>query len=101
MPQDSKPGEVDLHGLFVKEAIEHTDEAIQAAQRRGDSEVHLIVGMCMGVMHERFGQLFLFFPNSFPVIGKGLHSPHHQAKLKPAVEELLDKYGPLLYSYQI
>ena len=44
--QDSKSGEVDLHGLFVKEAIERTDEAIQAAQQRGDTEIQLIVGMC-------------------------------------------------------
>jgi hypothetical protein len=42
--QDSKPGEIDLHGLYVKEAIEHTDRALEEAKRRGDSEVHLIVG---------------------------------------------------------
>jgi hypothetical protein len=42
--QDSKPGEIDLHGLYVKEAIEHTDQALQQAKQRGDSEVHLIVG---------------------------------------------------------
>ena len=48
--QDSKPGEVDLHGLFVKEAIEHTDEAIQAAQQRGESEIHLIVGACIAAL---------------------------------------------------
>ena len=41
---DSQPGEIDLHGLFVKEAIEYTDQAILAAQSRGDSEIHLIVG---------------------------------------------------------
>ena len=41
---DSQPGEIDLHGLFVKEAIEYTDQAILSAQSRGDSEIHLIVG---------------------------------------------------------
>ena len=41
---DSAPGEVDLHGLYVKEAVEYTDRAIQDAQRRGDGEIHLIVG---------------------------------------------------------
>ena len=44
VPQDSGPNEVDLHGLFVKEAIEYTERAIQEAQRRGDAEIHLIVG---------------------------------------------------------
>lgn len=38
------PGEVDLHGLYVKEAIAFTDRAIQEARSRGDSEIHLIVG---------------------------------------------------------
>ncbi|KAJ7262267.1 hypothetical protein B0H12DRAFT_1105043 [Mycena haematopus] len=60
---DSKPGEIDLHGLYVKEAIDHTDKAIQEAKNRGDSELHLIVG-------------------------KGLHSQGHVAKIKPAIEEL-------------
>ena len=41
---DSQPGEIDLHGLYVKESIEYTDKAILEAQRRGDSEIHLIVG---------------------------------------------------------
>ncbi|KAJ7084298.1 cytoplasmic protein [Mycena belliarum] len=61
--KDSKAGEIDLHGLYVKEAIEHTDQAIQEAKQRGDSELHLIVG-------------------------KGLHSPGGAGKLKPAIEEL-------------
>lgn len=42
---DSKPGEVDLHGLYVKEAITHSDQAIIEAKQRGDSNVHFIVGM--------------------------------------------------------
>jgi len=64
---DSGPNEIDLHGLYVKEAIMHTDQSIQDARRRGDSELHLIVG-------------------------KGLHSPHQAAKLKPAIEELMRKH---------
>jgi len=40
---DSHPGEIDLHGLYVKEAIDYTDRSIQEAQSRGDSEIHLIV----------------------------------------------------------
>ncbi|KAJ7132840.1 cytoplasmic protein [Mycena crocata] len=65
--KDSKPGEIDLHGLYVKEAIEHTDRALQEAKQRGDSELHLIVG-------------------------KGLHSQGGAAKIKPAIEELMQKH---------
>ncbi|KAJ7733758.1 hypothetical protein DFH07DRAFT_845337 [Mycena maculata] len=65
--EDSKPGEIDLHGLYVKEALEHTDRALQEAKQRGDSELHLIVG-------------------------KGLHSPGGAAKIKPAIEELMQKH---------
>jgi hypothetical protein len=42
--QDSGPGEIDLHGLFVKEAIDYTDKAIEAAKRRGDTTIKIIVG---------------------------------------------------------
>jgi len=62
------PGEVDLHGLYVKEAIMFADRVIQDAKQRGDPELRLIVG-------------------------KGLHSPHGVAKLKPAVEDLMQKHG--------
>jgi len=65
---DSQPGEVDLHGLYVKEAIACTDECISEARARGDKEVRLIVG-------------------------KGIHSPNHAAKLKPAIEELILKHN--------
>ncbi|KAI0949644.1 hypothetical protein AcW1_009191 [Taiwanofungus camphoratus] len=66
--KDSKPGEVDLHGLYVKEAITYTDRAIQEARQKGDSKLHLIVG-------------------------KGLHSPNGIAKLRPAIEDLMRKHG--------
>jgi len=65
--KDSKPGEIDLHGLYVKEAIARTDQAIQEAKQRGSSELHLIVG-------------------------KGLHSKGGAAKIKPAIEELMQKH---------
>ncbi|KAB5595180.1 Alpha-1,2-mannosyltransferase [Ceratobasidium theobromae] len=64
---DSAPNELDLHGLYVKEAIARTEAAVQAAQNRGDEEIHIIVG-------------------------KGLHSQGHVAKLKPAIEDLMVKY---------
>ncbi|KAF9227306.1 DUF1771-domain-containing protein [Gyrodon lividus] len=65
---DSKPGEVDLHGLYVKEAVSYSDKAIQEARQRGDSEIRLIVG-------------------------KGLHSDGRVAKIKPAVEDLTKKHN--------
>ncbi|KAH8107863.1 hypothetical protein BXZ70DRAFT_913025 [Cristinia sonorae] len=66
--KDSNPNEVDLHGLYVKEAITYTDRAIQDARQRGESEIHLIVG-------------------------KGLHSRGGVAKLKPAIEDLIQKHS--------
>ncbi|CCO29440.1 Smr domain-containing protein C11H11,03c [Rhizoctonia solani AG-1 IB] len=63
---DSAPDELDLHGLYVKEAIERTEAAVEAAQTRGDQQIRIIVG-------------------------KGLHSQGRVAKLKPAIEELMVK----------
>lgn len=64
--QNSKPGEVDLHGLYVKEAINRADRFIQLAKSTGHSQVKLIVG-------------------------KGLHSHGGVAKIKSAIEELIQK----------
>lgn len=91
MLQDSKPGEIDLHGLYVKEAIAYTDKSIQEARQRGDSSVHLIVGQSPHPpLHSPVNDRRA---NAFPTrIGKGLHSPQHAAKLKPAIEELMQKY---------
>ncbi|TBU29614.1 hypothetical protein BD311DRAFT_777500 [Dichomitus squalens] len=66
--EQNNPGEVDLHGLYVKEAIRFTDKSIVEARSRGDRQLRLIVG-------------------------KGLHSTNHVAKLKPAIEELIQKHG--------
>lgn len=60
------PGEVDLHGLYVKEAVMYVDRTIKEARQRGDRRVHFIVG-------------------------KGLHSADGTAKLKPAIEEYVQK----------
>ncbi|KAK0195300.1 cytoplasmic protein [Armillaria mellea] len=65
--RDSKPGEIDLHGLYVKEAIARTDIALEEAKRRGENEIRLIVG-------------------------KGLHSKGGAAKIRPAIEELMRKH---------
>ena len=45
--QERAAGEVDLHGLFVKEAIAYSKKAITDARRKGDNEIRLIVGMCV------------------------------------------------------
>ncbi|KAG8957944.1 hypothetical protein FRC03_009665 [Tulasnella sp. 419] len=37
-------GLIDLHGLYVREALERTAEAIEAALGRGDVEIKIIVG---------------------------------------------------------
>ncbi|KAF9650614.1 Smr-domain-containing protein [Thelephora ganbajun] len=66
--EDSSPGEIDLHGLYVKEAINYTDRAIEAAKRRGDTTINIIVG-------------------------KGLHSNGGVARLKPAIEALMRKHN--------
>lgn len=63
---DSAPDEIDLHGLYVKEAIARTEDALEKAKRNGDTEIKLIVG-------------------------KGLHSTSG-AKIKPAIENLMKKY---------
>ncbi|KIK99420.1 hypothetical protein PAXRUDRAFT_68363, partial [Paxillus rubicundulus Ve08.2h10] len=65
---DKDPDEVDLHGLFVKEAISYTENAIRDARRRGDSEIRLIVG-------------------------QGTHSTGGVPRLKPAIEDDLRKRG--------
>ncbi|KZO98924.1 DUF1771-domain-containing protein [Calocera viscosa TUFC12733] len=64
----SPQGTIDLHGLYVQEAIDRTEEALQAAQGQGAPELRVIVG-------------------------KGLHSAGHVAKIKPAIEQLMQKYS--------
>ncbi|SJL10230.1 uncharacterized protein ARMOST_13614 [Armillaria ostoyae] len=65
--RNRKPGEIDLHGLYVKEAIAYTDTALEEAKLRSDSEIRLIV--C-----------------------KGLHSEGGAAKVGPAIKNLMRKY---------
>lgn len=91
-PQDSKPGEIDLHGLYVKEAIEHTDRALQEAKQKGDSELHLIVGACTSIFSS-------WKPRGQLQAGKGLHSQGGAAKIKPAIEELYVRISLLVISH--
>ncbi|CEG85020.1 hypothetical protein RMATCC62417_18755 [Rhizopus microsporus] len=66
--QGRPPNEIDLHGLFVTEASEKVEQAIQHCQSAGMD--HLVI-----------------------IVGKGLHSPGQIAKLKPAIIELVRKYN--------
>merc|ERR1712093_251197 len=61
-------GEIDLHGLYVQEAIDKTEAAVQNAQRQGLHELRIITG-------------------------KGIHSQQGVAKIKPAIESLMVKYN--------
>ncbi|OXH30344.1 cytoplasmic protein [Cryptococcus neoformans] len=70
--KDSPAGTIDLHGLYVKEAIERTEAAISDCQRQGREELRIIVG-------------------------KGIHSQGGHAKIKPAVENLMGKYNLSAY----
>ncbi len=56
----------DLHGLYVQEAVHKTEEAVRDAQAKGMPELRVIVG-------------------------KGVHSPQHRAKIKPAIEKMMQE----------
>ncbi|KAH9047899.1 hypothetical protein EDB84DRAFT_1673377 [Lactarius hengduanensis] len=61
-------GKIDLHGLYVTEAIQVAEDKVQTARWRGDEVVRFIVG-------------------------KGLHSDAGEAKIRPALEKLFTKRG--------
>ena len=64
---DSPPDTLDLHGLYVKEALSKVEEAVQKAQQQNYPQLKLIVG-------------------------KGIHSRDHVSHVKPAVQRLLSHY---------
>ena len=66
--EDSGPDEIDLHGLYVKEAEWILQRRIYYAVQTNQSHLNVIVG-------------------------KGLHSSNGVAKIKPAVDDLCDKVG--------
>lgn len=66
--EDSGPDEIDLHGLYVKEAEWILERRIYYAVKT--NQLHLNV-----------------------IVGKGLHSANGVAKIKPAVDELCDQVG--------
>ncbi|BEJ18017.1 hypothetical protein CspHIS471_0702940 [Cutaneotrichosporon sp. HIS471] len=61
-------GTIDLHGLYVKEALDEVEKAIANGQRSGLDDLRIITG-------------------------KGNHSANRQAKIKPAVAEMMRKYN--------
>ncbi|ORZ15974.1 hypothetical protein BCR42DRAFT_416235 [Absidia repens] len=65
--ENRPPTEIDLHGLFVQEASQRVDEALRRCER--ENYDHLVI-----------------------IVGKGLHSPGHIAKLKPAIIDLVQRY---------
>ncbi len=82
--QNRKSGEIDLHGLYVKEAIAYTDAALKEAKLRGDSEIRLIVGTCRSRKSS--------IESEVCIVGKGLHSEWGTAKVGPAIKNLMRKY---------
>jgi len=51
--QNQKAGTIDLHRLFIKEAIERTREAISKAKLEGDTVLRFIVGVSSFVVFAR------------------------------------------------
>jgi len=67
-----KEGTVDLHGLYVPEALEYAKKELQSATYRKDGKICFIVG-------------------------RGLHSDGGQSKLRPRLQQFCDERG-LRYS---
>ncbi|KAI0256080.1 hypothetical protein BJV78DRAFT_1117977 [Lactifluus subvellereus] len=63
-----KQGTIDLHGLYVEEAIQYAKQELQSASLRDDEVVRFIVG-------------------------KGLHAQDGRAKIRPALEKLCTRRG--------
>ncbi|KAH9083559.1 hypothetical protein EDB83DRAFT_2212617 [Lactarius deliciosus] len=67
--KDRKNGEkIDLHGLFVAEAVGFVNQLLQYGESRGDQV------MCF-------------------IVGKGLHSDAGRARIRPALEDLCTERG--------
>jgi len=66
--RDRDACEVDLHGLYVKEAIAYSEKAVSGARRGGHSEIRFIVG-------------------------QGNHSEKGIPRLKPALQEAMQTRG--------
>lgn len=76
---------VDLHGLYVAEAVQFAKYEVQNARSRGDKVVRFIVG-------ESFVKPVGCVHHSRTDLGKGLHSDDGKAKIRPALEDHFTKY---------
>ncbi|KAJ7754930.1 hypothetical protein DFH07DRAFT_692995, partial [Mycena maculata] len=69
-PLDREPNEVDLHGLFVKEAEVRVKAAILAGEQRGDPLVRFIVGQGLhttgGVLNARLKPALIDYVGRMP-----------------------------------
>lgn len=75
---------VDLHGLYVDEALEYAEQEFQLARK--DKVVRFIVGtpsLC---------RLLLLRSGLDTDLGKGLHARDGKAKIRPALEKLCREY---------
>lgn len=86
------PGSVDLHGLYVQEAIEYTERAIKVRFHLRLSDRSLT---CQDPHHPLAPRAQDGRARGFPelriIVGKGNHSPSHVAKIKPAISSLMQR----------
>ncbi|KAN0124470.1 hypothetical protein V8E52_002119 [Russula decolorans] len=69
-------GTVDLHGLYVNEALKYAKREFQSVVLRGDKVARFIV---------------VVYDGSPMNLGKGLHAKNGMAKIRPALEKLCKK----------
>jgi hypothetical protein len=73
------PDEIDLHGLYVEEAMDVFEIRIKACEQRHDDHLHVYVSL-------------LHNADLYRIVGKGIHSLNHIQKLRPAIEKLCQKH---------
>lgn len=77
---------IDLHGLYVGEALEYAELAFELAALEDDKVARFIVGMSSSKT------CATSFEWSSPNPGKGLHAKDGKAKIRPALEKLCQEY---------
>jgi hypothetical protein len=77
---------IDLHGLYVGEALEYAELAFELAALEDDKVVRFIVGTSSPRALRQFFEWFS------PNIGKGIHTKDGKAKIRPALEKLCQEY---------
>ena len=87
--QSLPDGTVDLHGLYVAEALAYAKQEFQSVVSRSDKAVRFIVGTFpLGILiGVRQFEMVLY--GGFPMnLGKGLHAKDGKVKIRPALEKL-------------